>query len=114
MGAVKLSGPPEYFDASADARAEICSGCGPEGFFGKLVPDTLYGLSITEACNIHDWRYARRYNRWLADAEFLANMLSLIESRPWSPLKPLRRYRAITYYSVVREFGIFAYGEDDA
>ena len=35
---------------------DIANGCG-DGWRDRIVPDTMYGLSIRPACQIHDWDY---------------------------------------------------------
>ena len=75
---------------------------------GLFVPNTLWGLSITEACNVHDFMYFEGGNekeKAEADRAFLNNMVRIIDAQSGPLLKWLRRYRAITYYSTVRDFG---------
>jgi len=69
-----------------------------------LIPDRIWGLKITEACNIHDWMYrvdaagGKKY----ADKTFLHNMNSLIDQGlQWSWLVRRRRVRAKIYHKVV-------------
>ena len=33
------------------------NGCGSKGFVGKLIPDSLIGVSVHEACNLNDVHY---------------------------------------------------------
>ena len=54
----ELYKPESYKRAQASEIDNVCNGCGSKGLGGWLVPDTLYGLSVTEACNIHDWMRA--------------------------------------------------------
>ena len=106
-----LFAPQAYWDLTPEAKAEICNGCGTKGLGGWLVPDTLWGLSITEPCHIHDFGYF--VGKTLEDKEredriFLNNMLRVIEAaNKWYDklLKPLRRMRAMKYYSAVKDFG---------
>lgn len=105
---VDLYAPISYWEAGPADRAGICNGCGTKGLGGWLVPDTLYGLSITEACNIHDWMYAQGdtiADKEQADRAFLNNMLRIIESKSIRILLWPRRMRAMKYYSAVRDFG---------
>lgn len=37
----------EYWDLTEEDRFEICNGCGPKGK-GYLVPDTIWGLNISQ------------------------------------------------------------------
>ena len=85
-----------------------CNGCG-SGWNEKLVPDTIFFLSIRRACCIHDDRYSRggvEANKELADIEFLENMLTIIDNykRWWYP-HFLARHRAMSYYDAVVRAG---------
>ncbi len=108
---IVLYAPKEYWETQD--RTAICNGCGTKGLGGILVPDTLYGLSVTDACNIHDWMYA--YGRSAADKEeadrvFLNNMVRIVQGRTqWGWLKSLRLRRARKYYLAVKYGGGPAY-----
>jgi hypothetical protein len=116
---MQLSSPQSYKDAAPELKALICNGAGPRRF-GWLVPDTVYGLSIAEAANIHDWMYwegKTKEDKEEADFQFLSNMLVIIEDQGtkvpiigWI-LKVLRRYRASAYYGAVRDFGDSAFSD---
>jgi len=103
----KLKSSDSYRASTANERERICTGCGLSGWKGDLVPETIYGLNISEACNIHDWDYhfgKTIEDKHRADNVFLDNMLILIEQAGgWK--KWFRRWRAMTYYSAVRDFG---------
>ncbi len=104
----KLFAPADYWKLSPKAKAEICNGCGPKGLGGFLVPNTLWGLPIVEACNIHDfmWSIAKTIEeKNEADRVFLNNMIRIINARSGILLRGLRRYRAMSYYSAVKDFG---------
>lgn len=102
-----LTAPLEYWLANTATRNEICSGCGTKGFSAWICPDTLYGLDITDPCNIHDWMYhhgACVEHKDQADRIFLNNMIRTIEKNlDW--LAPLRRRRALKYYEAVKYWG---------
>jgi hypothetical protein len=70
-----------------------------------LIPDRIWGLKITEACNIHDWMYRvddDNGGKDHADTTFRQNMHYLINKGiQWKWLKKLRRIRAGIYYKVV-------------
>ena len=107
--AVKLFAPESYY---RDPRvSEVVGGCGPgKGFGDWVVPDRIWGLPIVEACKIHDWMYfmgKTEKDREEADRAFLNNMLRIVEAHEgWSKfLNGFRRYRAVTYYNAVRDFG---------
>ncbi len=112
----ELIAPESYRRATEQERRRICNGCGTKGLGGWLVPDTLYGLSIEEACDIHDWMYHEgrtEVDKRRADQIFLENMLRIVEAQdyPWWLvwLRWLRRYRAMSYYQAVRDFGDTAF-----
>ena len=63
-------------------RPESC-GCGSDHAMFDFVPDTIYGLSIKEACCPHDFRYSiggEDADKYIADLEFLGNMLTIINA----------------------------------
>lgn len=104
-----LSAPASYWSASCETRRLNCNGCGTSGWKGTLVPDTVYGLPISEACNIHDWMYAEGVttdDKGEADSLFLHNLLALVESAAKASqfarwIAPLRRRRVLKYYEAV-------------
>ena len=103
---MKLYAPQSYRDATAHERATVCNGAGPAGK-GWMVPDTIYGLSVTEPANIHDWMYELGHtleHKDEADRVFLNNMLRVIaDAGGW--LAGLRRKRARKYYWAVANYG---------
>lgn len=97
--------------AHPDVIEIVTNGCGPGGWKIKLVPDTIYGLSVKWACKIHDWDYAEgttQEEKDLADARFLRNMNTIISSG-FILLRPLRRARALEYYLAVHTCGESCY-----
>jgi len=116
MERLKLYAPESYYTTPKEEIDRVTGGCGPGGFGDFLVPDTIYGLSIFEACRRHDWMY--HVGEILADKEeadrvFLNNMTRIIKVKTawrWFPafrkiLIRLRLRRAKTYYFFVDEFG---------
>lgn len=105
---MKLYAPPLYWSLSPEGKASLCNGCGAKGY-GWTVPDTIWGLSITEICDIHDVMYAwgvDESDREEADRVMKNNMLRKIEAKTkWRMLKMLRSRRALKYYWAVRSFG---------
>ena len=91
------------------------NGCGAENARFDFVPDTIYGVSITPACKVHDWMYSKGRtieDKDTADRVFLNNMLRIIESvDKWYYPTSLARRRALKYYEAVRAFGGSAYWE---
>jgi hypothetical protein len=111
MRAVKteLFAPPLFWKLSHDRRAQICNGCGTKGLVGMLVPDTIYGLRVTDACDIHDFQYSigeTLADKDSADRVFLNNLLRIINAHTrWHWLKRLRARRARIYYEAVHLLG---------
>ena len=110
MTFVKLWCPESYKRATAEERKRKCNGCGTKGLGGILVPDTMYGLNIKEACDIHDWMYAEGNtitHKNTADRVFRNNLLRIINARPHGRgiISFLRRRRARAYYKAVKHFG---------
>ncbi len=112
-----LQAPRSYWAASSDYRDANCNGCGTSGWKGELIPDTVYGLSINSACQIHDWMYAEGQtddDKTAADALFLTNLLALVAQAAratwWSwLLAPFRRRRCLKYFEAVSAFGSSAF-----
>jgi len=110
---MELIDPTGYYDIPKEERDTW--GCGPGGFGDLLVPDTVYGLCVTEACRRHDFRYRKRRvksekTRLLDDKELLANMQIIVHNhtKNWF-LRRLRFTRCRTMYWFVRKFGKSAY-----
>jgi hypothetical protein len=102
----------DYLAADDLERFKVCNGCGSAKAKFDFIPDGVYGLSIREACYIHDWDYhfgRTDEDRRAADKRFLDNMLTLIELRSSGLFRSLRRWRAMTYYNAVREKGEAAF-----
>jgi hypothetical protein len=106
---LKLFAPRGYWKLDPLTLMELCNGCGTKGLGGLLVPDSLYGINITEACNIHDYMYVEGMfpeDKDEADRTFLNNMLRLITFYGGPRiLQWLRRRRAYSYYLAVKHFG---------
>jgi hypothetical protein len=106
---VTLYAPETYVRSSDKVRSLVVNGCGPGGWKVDIIPDTIYGLDISPACNVHDWMYTG--GETLADKEeadrvFLNNMLRIIDAAGgWWVLRQLRRRRARVYYEAVQHFG---------
>jgi len=110
---MELITPAGYYDIPKQERDSW--GCGPGGFGDWIVPDTVYGLSVTPACRRHDFRYRYRQNRnnktrKLDDNEFLANMQIIVDSKTKGFfLRRLRFTRCRTMHWFVRTLGKKAY-----
>jgi len=81
------------------------NGCGSDKARFDFVPDTIFGISIKEACIRHDFRYqlgGTRADKEIADREFLDNMLEIIDNvKKWYYPHMWARHRAVTYYDGV-------------
>jgi len=116
MRDVKLYAPESYWEADPKVRAVVTGGCGPGKLGDWLVPDTLYGLSVRPACEIHDWMYAvgdTLSDKEEADRVFLNNMCRIIDANTsWGFLRWLRKRRAKKYYYAVKLFGGTSFWND--
>jgi len=85
------------------------NGCGPEGWKGKLIPDVLGGIDISEACNIHDYDYlfgGTEEDREKANLNFLCNMVLIIRrDDTWLTNEDVALKWAMQYYLAVEEYG---------
>lgn len=115
----KLFAPDSYYKLTPEQKKEICNGCGPEKF--KSVPDSMFNMDFTEACNIHDYMYQQppftAIRKKEADSIFLINMLSIVDDamgacpknifkKIWyNYLKSKRRDVAYLYYYAVDMLG---------
>lgn len=105
---VKLYAPDAYWALTQKQREEVTGGCGPGKYGDYLIPDTIWFLSIREACRIHDFMYrigATLEDKMEADRVFMNNMLRIITTSRYEWVKNLRRSRARKYYLIVKHFG---------
>ena len=116
---MKLFADPECWEFKKKYPDEFSSyGCGPGGLGDFVVPDTVYFLSVRDACRIHDWGYRhapeasdedrKRHDRILSN-----NMLRIVNAKTKSKiLRKLLYRRCKTYYQMVRAFGGPAYWDE--
>ncbi|QXE85952.1 hypothetical protein KP003_16555 [Geomonas nitrogeniifigens] len=106
-----LDASQAYRDALPEVVAQVVNGCGPGGWKFDIIPDTVLGLSIKEACNIHDWDYTvglTDADKHAADQRFKRNCLAMVNNARgfWAVvLRYHRRLRVEEYYQAVRLFG---------
>jgi len=85
------------------------NGCGSDTARFDFVPDTIYGMSIFEACRRHDWAYkvgGTKYDKFIGDMEFLYNMIVLIINIEDTPHPTfLGLLRAMKYFYAVHTKG---------
>lgn len=110
-----LFAPEAYWRLPEDERRR--RRCGPgRGVLEKLVPETIYGVRVSQACSIHDFMYAIGHtplDKDESDMVFLNNMIRLIEAHGgWWLLQLLRLRRARIYYEAVSHFGGPAFWND--
>lgn len=100
-----LVAPACYWDMPDIDKNSACNGCGPKGgmllrLLSIAIPDSLLGLSIREACNIHDISVVV-LKKDDADKLFYKNMMALINKRG-GILAGVRRLIAKQYYNAVK------------
>jgi len=95
-----------------------CKGCGPGGIGDVLVPDTMWGLDVSEACRIHDFEFRFCKDRSkkafkAANKRLLQNGLIIVKlkSNRWY-FKRMRIIRCYTYYYFVKAFGKFSWDNE--
>lgn len=108
----KFTAPVEWYNLEEHEREAHSNGCGP-GALSNVIPNSIMGLSIRRACDVHDWMYVEGKtpkDRQTADNLFLNNMRALIrKGSPW--LAPMRNAIAWTMYRIVVAFGSKAFKE---
>lgn len=110
-----LDASQAYRDALPEVVAQVVNGCGPGGWKFDIIPDTVLGLSIKEACNIHDWDYTvglTEQDKEAADKRFRRNCTALVNNATGFWARVLRRHRHLRvdeYYTAVRLFGDAAF-----
>ena len=107
-----LWAPAGYWQLEPEQKKKICNGVGPANW-GWLIPETIWGLSMTEAADIHDYMYHMGKtlgDKKHADMVFLNNMSRIIEQETWwGWLKAIRLNRAKLMYKAVDKFGESAF-----
>lgn len=96
---------PSFFYTDKETLNRVCNGCGTRGIGGWLVPDKMWGLKVTTACNIHDWMYSKcetPEDEDYSDFIFRENLRRVIKARTKNPiLRWLRLRRADLYFICV-------------
>jgi len=103
-----------YWQAAAKLLATMTGGCGAESARFDLVPDTVWGLCIKPACNIHDYMYAvgkTLAEKIQADSIFLYNMNRIVECTGGALEWPRKR-RVYKYFLAVKYKGHAAFWEN--
>jgi len=105
---VQLYAPVDYWPLSEQAKKDLNYDCGPGKFGAIFVPSTMWFLNVKAACQIHDHMYREgktKFDKWVADVTFLTNLNDIIEAKSWPVIREMRRYRAMSYFSAVRDGG---------
>ncbi|MGB5793365.1 hypothetical protein [Poseidonibacter sp.] len=106
-----LYAPLTFHNASCEEKKKVCNGCGAKD--GVNVPNTMYGLDISQACHIHDWMFEE--GKTLADfifanAMFIVNLTRIIVHKSANKfMVSLRLLRASKYFTAVVLYGHEAY-----
>jgi hypothetical protein len=102
---ILLTAPKEYWAATEAERNAVTGGCGPGGAGDKFVPDKILGVSIFQACRIHDWEYyfgATMAEKKKADNRFRDNSQRIIMTvSKWRILMIARLIISWGYYIAV-------------
>jgi len=112
---VSLYAPKEYWEG--DHKGRDCRGCGPGGIGDWLVPDTIWGLNVRDACHIHDYMYdvgETELDKRISDRVFLNNLVRIVEAKG-GLFKTFRLIRCVIMYYSVAVFGgpAFWMGKND-
>ena len=109
MNRLVLFAPEVYWNLSEKDHKRLCNGCGPAGWMGIFVPNTVCFLDISKACDIHDYMYyagKTQKDKEEADRAFLNNMKRMINFHTeYKWLIHLRYRRANFNYKMVHENG---------
>ena len=107
---VNLIAPVSFWKATQEEVDKHTGGCGPGKYGNYLVPNKILGISIIEACRIHDWEYylgETFEDKGQADFNFLLNMLEINYKRSKCKLLRFIRDHIIFYYFI----SVYYYGD---
>lgn len=106
-GTKGLYAPSSYWQADKVHLRSRVNGCGPSSWPAWVVPDSLVGMDISEACYIHDYMYGEDgTTQEIADKTFLKNMKQLIKKGDSNFfLSVIKKIQAKLYYYFVRFLG---------
>jgi len=110
---VLMYAPSAFWELTDERRQDISNGCGAADAAIDYVPDTIWGLTITGACDIHDFGYYEGGSiddKYVDDLFLLINTMQIIKAKTkWKFLKVLRLNRALKYFYLVDFYGTDAY-----
>lgn len=108
---VTLYAPADFWKKGENHWRAKGYGCGPGKRGNWFIPDSFWFLNVWWPCAIHDHMYQNIWattplDKWIADIILISNLNAWIEAKTrFQPLRALRRYRAITYFTAVRDAG---------
>lgn len=106
-----LLAPAEYWELTAEQKAEICNGCGAKGAKVDFVPDFVLGAEFEEPCHIHDFCYWLGEDKRESDRIFILNLLAMCAvDCEIEAVYALRVEAAIMYFKAVSALGDEAFG----
>jgi len=104
-----LESTAAYKALTPEEKAKIVNGAGAaDQWISSFIPNTMYGLDVTECFNIHDFDYhvgVSRKDKNVADRRLLENLMIAINANSGFIMGMLRRRRALKYYEAVHKFG---------
>jgi len=108
-----LYAPSNFWKLSKEEIGKISNGCGSAKAAIDFVPDTIWGLRVTAACDIHDfsyWEGGTKDDKYVDDLFLFINILQIINAKTkWKIMKVLRFNRALKYFYCVDFYGTEAY-----
>lgn len=108
----QLAAPQSFWLAGPEQINSLVNGCGPGGFGDRLIPDTVWFLSVKAACKIHDWMflvYNCETGFELSNQVFMDNMARINQTTKQAWLRFLRARRIKKYHQAVCDFGRLFY-----
>jgi hypothetical protein len=102
-----LEAPVSFWSLSPADKMRICNGGGPKGW-GWLVPDTMWGYSMTDCFDVHDYDYYLQTKKEVADKRMYRNLKTKINAHGGRFRRP-RLVRAWLYYQGVSKGGAMFY-----
>jgi len=100
--------PEGFRKLTPEEKRKICNGAGSSQAGFDFVPDTMYGLNLNAAADIHDYMYfvgKTRLDKIIADIVYLHNMFAYIEQESYWFMVWLRENRALVYVDAVNIAG---------
>lgn len=111
---------PEGFEFKSDKILQYPDCCGPgTSFFAGMIPETINGVGLGPACDIHDYEWNTGEKSWehfhASNGRFIRNMFALFNkfADQLTPQDRLLTSQAIVgYYLAVDTAGVVWYWRD--